>query len=271
MNLAILFWFYKDIDVCVNRLQFLKRQNPDAKIYGLYGWPKEDVNIFQDRLQMYLDDFYMAPMEESFWKWINWDLVLLDWFEKRGKNLERDSVFIAQWDLLIFSSLEELFAWIKKDEIYFPYYESIDNKIESEWYWTSERKYSEKPETHPKKPYMRKSYLAFKELVAKKYGYNNLLPRSIFMLAILPRVFFEKYSSLPDKEVGFLEYKLPTYAKIFGLSLFPKDLWESVLSQDVSEWPMNAKPMEIEDSYIQKELEKKDGWRVFHPYFKVYW
>ncbi|MEI7477891.1 MAG: hypothetical protein WCJ81_05340 [bacterium] len=42
------------------------------------------------------------------------------------------------------------------------------------------------------------------------------------------------------------------------------------MSQDVSEWPMNAKPMEIEDSYIQKELEKKDGWRVFHPYFKVY-
>ena len=35
MNLAILFWFYKEPEVCENRLQLLKKYNPDLKILGL--------------------------------------------------------------------------------------------------------------------------------------------------------------------------------------------------------------------------------------------
>ena len=33
---------------------------------------------------------------------------------------------------------------------------------------------------------------------------------------------------------------------------------------------MNAIPIEINDSYIDSELKKRDGWRIFHPYFNLW-
>ena len=37
MKLAILFWCYKNLEICEDRLQQLRAQNPDTKIYLASG------------------------------------------------------------------------------------------------------------------------------------------------------------------------------------------------------------------------------------------
>jgi hypothetical protein len=66
----------------------------------------------------------------------------------------------------------------------------------------------------------------------------------------------EKYSKLEDNATGFLEYKLPTYAKIFGLELYKKDTGMQRF-QPEGKCPQNAMVREIKKEYILKELQKK--------------
>ncbi len=42
VQLGILFWFYRDVGLCRNRLRLLRRRNPGTPIYGLYGGPRSD-------------------------------------------------------------------------------------------------------------------------------------------------------------------------------------------------------------------------------------
>lgn len=262
MNLAILFWFYKEVDICENRLQLLKKYNPNMKIFGLYGGTQKESEKYEHILGEYLDDFYIFDgTADVNWKWINGDLMILDWYDKRGKMLTWDSVVVVQWDMLVFDSLKSQFANLNKGEIYLSGLRSLDSSIEKRWHWTNT--YSGE----------RKNYLAFLEYVKKEYGYEDRPPMCcLFVLQVFPKVFFEKYLTVKDKEIGMLEYKVPMYAKIFGIPFFKKDMgiyWS--MSQSVSNnAPLNAKAVEVSHGFIEKELHKKDGWRIFHPYFKMW-
>jgi hypothetical protein len=87
------------------------------------------------------------------------------------------------------------------------------------------------------------------------------------MFEILPKIFFEKYWEIEHPELGFIEYRKPTYAKILGFDFYKKDLWVWWF-QDKSKRPMNAAPIEIKREYILDELDKKDWRKMFHPYYK---
>ncbi len=268
LNLAILFWFYKNVDVCENRLQLLKQQNPNCKIYWLYGWQKSQENKFKDRLNKYLDNFYTTPEKNSFKKWIHGDLYLLDRYENIWKKLKWDSIFLAQRDMLIFEPIKNIFNGIKKDEILLPHYDIITKKIENNRYRTSVKNYNKKQNTDKTKIHMRKNYLWFKKYIKKKYWFIDKLPRTIFMTAIMPKIFFEKYKTVKDIEIGFLEYKIPTYAKIFKIKRFKKYLWEKITP--IEKCPMNADTIEIKKEYIQSQLKRKKWRRIFHPYYKSF-
>ncbi|MFZ2150990.1 MAG: hypothetical protein WAZ12_02820 [Candidatus Absconditicoccaceae bacterium] len=268
LKLAILFWFYKDLDVCENRLQLLKKHNPDSKIYGLFGGPKSQENKFKKKLNKYLDNFYTTPEKNSFKKWIHGDLYLLDRYQKRGRKLEWDSIIIAQRDLLIFQPIKDIFKGIKKDEIFLPHHDLITKKVESDWHWTSSQQFKQTDNNKKTKAHMRGNYLEFKKYIKKEYGFKSTLPRTIFMTAILPRIFFEKYQTVKEIEIGFLEYKIPTYTKIFKIKRFKKYLGEKIIPVD--KCPMNADAIEIKKEYISSQLKRKNGRRVFHPYYKIY-
>lgn len=258
LNVAILFWFYKELEVCKNRLEILKKYNPDLKIFGLYGGAHENEELYKSELGTYLDDFYTSPSTDSEWKWFNGDIVLLDWYKKRGINLEDwDSVAVVQWDMLILDSLWNQFPNIKKDEIFISGMRELSKEKEVEWNWT-------RPENKERKRY--KSFLSH---IQKMYGYTQRVWSCLFMQQILPRSFFETLLNIDHYDVGFLEYKVPTYIKIFDLPVYEKDVgvcW----SGDTREYPMNARPEEIQKEYIEDELTKKDGWRMFHPYFQIW-
>ncbi len=257
MNLAILFWFYKEPEVCENRLRILKKYNPDLKVFGLYGGNKDAVHEYQDRLAGYLNDFYVftANSDED-WKWINGDLMILDWYEKRGKDLNWDSIVVIQWDMLVFNSFLNQFQGLKKDQIFLSGLRILDKEIENDWDWTRpDRKY-------------RENYLNFLEYVKKNYNYNEQPLCCLFILQIFPKIFFDEYLTVKNKEVGMLEYKIPIYAKIFNIPFFEKDIGTMWSENKLK--PLSAEGIEISEEYIKEQLGKKDGWRIFHPYFKIW-
>ncbi|MBA4320186.1 MAG: hypothetical protein C0412_17445, partial [Flavobacterium sp.] len=206
----------------------------------------------------YLDDFYAFNLnKDSNWKWINGDLMILDWYDKRGRNLSWDSVVVVQWDMLIFDSLLNQFSKIKKDQIYLSGLRKLDAEIENKWDWTRPDKKE------------RQNYLNFLEYVKINYGYVDQPSLcSLFIFQIFPRIFFKKYLRVKNKEVGMLEYKIPIYAKIFNISFFKKNIGVWWFSDEPK--PLNARSKEISKDYIQQELAKKNGWRIFHPYYKIW-
>jgi len=255
MKLAILFWFYKEPEICENRLQILKKYNPDLKIFGLYGGEISKAGEYQDKLGNYLDNFYTftANTDED-WKWINGDLMILDWYEKRGRNLEWDSMAVVQWDMLILDSFKNQFSGIKKDEMFVSGIRFIDKELEDKWDWIKIG--SEE----------RQNYLNFIKYIEETYQYKDEPLASLFIIQIFPRIFLDKYLTVKNKEVGMLEYKIPTYAKIFGIPFYKKEVGVEWYDDELK--PLNAIPKEISEEYVKEQLAKQDGWRIFHPYFK---
>lgn len=256
MKNVILFRFYKEPDICVNRLEILRKYNPKTKIFGLYGWPQKDEKIYKKALWQFLEDFYISPYTDSEWKRKNGDLVIADRYKKRGNTLDWDSIYVVQRDMVIFTSLKKLFSDYKKDQFYIPGTRVLDKNIESKRHRTS--KITQKP-----------IYEKFKQLIKQKYWYTKKLLCSLPTFSIFPRIFLEKYNKLEDNVTWFLEYKMPTYAKIFKLELYKKDTGMQRFQKE-GKCPQNAIPREISQKYINKELKKEKWRRMFHPYFKIW-
>ncbi len=258
MDLSILFWFYKEKEICRNRLEQISRYNRDIKIYGLYGGLKSDFSEYEKMTGDFFDDLYNTQIEyDSHWKWLNGDLLIVDWYIKRGKFLKWDSLVIVQWDMLVFDNFITMFSDMNKDEIFITYYRKLTYDIENIWSWTQ-----------PGSKY-RSEYLNFKSHVRTEYGYEGDLWCCGFILEIFPRSFLENYSLIKDKEIGFSEYKIPTYANMWGYRFFEKYVGEWY-DGDKSESAINAWGIEISEEYINKQLSNPDGFRLFHPYYKIW-
>ena len=116
---GILFWFYKDADTCANRIALLRRYNPGVPIYGLYGGSTEGVTSYASRLGPLLDDFCACLTDMNcHWKWRNGDLLIAEWFRQRGHELPWDTVFIAQWDMLVLEDVRKTFSGLRRGELY---------------------------------------------------------------------------------------------------------------------------------------------------------
>jgi len=259
MKLAILFWFYKEPEICINRLQIIRKHNPNIKIFAFYGGDIKQSTKYKKALSQYLDDFYISfkITKPKAWKWINGDLMILDWYDKRGKNLTSwDSVVVVQWDMLVLGNVIKQFPKIKKNEIFISGTRVLDTNIERRWHWT---KFGGKK---------RNNYLAFKKYIANHYNYNKKLLCSLFILEVFPRIFFEKWLTVRNKEIGMLEYKIPTLASIFKIPFYKRNFGVLWYSGDTKTTPLNAQEIPIEKSYIDSQLSRKNGFRIFHPYFK---
>ncbi|MFA4818630.1 MAG: hypothetical protein WC621_02185 [Patescibacteria group bacterium] len=262
MKLAVLFWFYQKSDICKNRLELIKRYNPRLPIYGLYGGTKKEVSKYRKLLVPLLNDFYVSSKhaKSTAWKWIHGDLMILDWYKKQGRRLKWDSIVVIQWDALVLGSIKKQFPGLKNDQLFISGTRILDKNIEVRWNWT-------KPQSK-----RRNDYVAFKKYLEQKYGYKGRLLCSLFILQILPRSFFRKWQEIPNKERGMLEYKIPTYAKIFGTPIYKRNLgvWWFDSRGKRGETPLNARGVEIKKSLILSELKRKNGFRIFHPYNRIW-
>lgn len=279
MKLAILFWFYKEPEICKNRLELLRQHNPTVPIYGLYGGDPTVAAQYQSCLGQYLDDFYVFSEEkDSLWKWLQGDLMITHWYCERGKYLDWDTIAIVQWDMVVFESVEQLFPTLKPDHILLSGLRPIQ-EVENDWEWVS-----------PKVPERRQRYLEFLNYVTQTYDYKDEPLGCLFIVVCFPRVFLELYSAIAEPEFGFIEYRIPIYAQIFGVP-FCQDhgfdaWWVDVdpvfrvknpvrralnsIRLKLNPNPLNPAKREISLIPIYRHLSTKTGARVFHPYEQVF-
>uniref|UniRef100_B8HV90 Uncharacterized protein n=1 Tax=Cyanothece sp. (strain PCC 7425 / ATCC 29141) TaxID=395961 RepID=B8HV90_CYAP4 len=279
MKLAILFWFYKEPEICHNHLKILRQHNPTIPIYGLYGGDLATTDQYKSVLNPYLDDFYaFCEAKDSYWKWIQGDLMITQWFRDRGKHLEWDTILIVQWDMLVFGAVEQLFSMLKQDEILLSGLRPIA-EVENQWQWVS-----------PKIPDLRQRYLEFLAHVRNIYDYEQNPLGCLFIVVGFPRTFLEQYSKVEDPELGFLEYRIPIYAQIFGTPFcqdhpfqawwvdtdpvfrannLVRRAWNS-LHLRFNPKPLNPVKREISLISICHHLSTEVGARIFHPYEQLF-
>ena len=257
----VLFWFYKDFDTCQKRLQRLRRLNQDIHIFALYGGDPDDADTAQNAIQEWVDDFYVYPYEKDpKWKWKHGDQMMATWYIERGRHLQWDTIFIMQWDMLIYDPLERLFCTLQSNEILLSGFRSI-HKISSWWPWAD----SKDPDLS-----------SFKDWLHRQFNYDGELFACLFIVVCLPRIFLDKYVEVGHPEAGFLEYKIPTLAHIFDIPVCHQHGFEPWWAADPAtrnapghQRTLNAVGQEIPLSVILRELTKDNGKRIFHPVFRT--
>lgn len=283
MQLAILFWFYKSPEICKNRLEILRQNNPNIPIYGVYGGDLANVDRFQSKLDTYLDDFYtFSEHKDTYWKWLQGDLILTQWYRERGKYLPFDTIVVVQWDMLVLGNIEQLFSMLGPNQILLSGLRPIA-EIEDSWYWVT-----------PKLPDIRRKYLEFLEHVDKVYDYQQEPMACIFIVACLPRSFLESYATIEQPELGFIEYRIPIYAQIFGIPIcknHPYNVWwkdvdptfnpKNFVQRIINRFNLKFNPHSLHNTTdprysnislipIFRHLNMQNGDRIFHPHQYVY-
>ena len=215
--LAVLFWFYRDADICLNHLVLFRQTNPETPIYGLYGGSADQADHFAATLAPYLDDFYLSPFTDMKYKWRHGDQMITDWFRQRGRTLDWRSLFVLQWDALIFTNLDQFFSDRRPDQLFLSGYQPITPNWETNWHWTRADNQAE-----------HELYKTFQEHLRVQYPTetknNDCWHLCLFVFEILTRDFLEQYATISQPELGFLEYKIATYAHIWGFSVYEKEV-----------------------------------------------
>ena len=263
MTRAILFWCYKDPLLCQNRLRLLRRHNPDVPCYGLFGGPRDQVAAFRTALGPLLDDFWAYPGdEEPTWKYRNGDIVLQSWFDDRGTTLLWDTVFVAQWDMVLLTSIEDLLPPMGRDDMLLSGLRPMQ-EVEAWWHWTRGHHGGE--------------YREFMEKIQAQFGAVPEPQCCQFIGVVAPRRFFERYAEVAHDELGFLEYKIPVYAQVFGIRLVADTCFRPWWAEDPAmagagrtDRLVHAWPTSVKLPVMLYEAARPGGRRVFHPYHGVF-
>jgi hypothetical protein len=277
VKLGVLFWCYKHPDLCRDRVEMLRRDNPDTPIYVLFGGEPPDAPEFERALGDLVQDFYVfddppppSVVEKQgsgnefrdgvFWKYEHGDLMLRAWHRDRGCKLpDWDTVVVVQWDMLVFGKLEKTFACLKEGEVLLSGVRPI-GELEDVWLWTS-----------PKYPERRARYLAYLDYVKEQTGFEGEALSSLPIVMCYPRTFFDRWVEVDRPDHGFLEYSLPTWARAFDVPLcedHPFIPWWGATDRYTPLAALRALPREIWVPAILLNLMKPGGARVFHPYWR---
>lgn len=262
MNLALLFWFYKDLDVCENRLAALRACNLNRPIYGLYGGDPAEAAHVQARLGCWLNDFYVfTENQDSHWKWQHGDQLIAAWHRDRGHALAWDTIVIVQWDMLLLAPVERLFPTLKPGEALFSGLRT-EHEVADWWGWLNGAD-----------PEKRADRDAFRLYLETEHGYRDALLCCLFIVVCLPRRFLDLYNAAGPPLTGFLEYKLPTLARVFGIPFcveHPYRPWwaSNPVTRQAPEQErlLNAVGQDISLNAVLAETARKDGLRIMHPY-----
>ena len=239
----------------------LRQYNPHVPIFGLYGGEPSAAAAFASATGAMLDDsFVYSSAQQPPWKWRNGDLMIVDWYRDRGRELDWDTLLVVQWDMLVCAPVEQLFRELGEGELLLSNLRSVD-EIDPAWHWIGER---------------REEFETFVSHVRSR-GYEGSLLACQFVVAALPRPFLEAYGGVHQRELGFLEYRLPTYARMFGIPFSSIEGFDCFWRDDPacrdrpeSERVLTAGPAEIPLRRIRAHLERVDGSRMFHPFERTF-
>jgi len=254
MRRIILFRFHKSPLVCKNKLEILKKLNPNISIYGLYGGEENKLPIFTEKLKGLVENIYCIKNKSKYYKWKNGDLAIREWFIEVGRKVDFDTVHIVEWDMLILAPISQVYKHVRKGEVGITGLIPL-KKVAHEWDWVSEKK-------------SRELWMNLLRYVKKKYKYNKEPFASIAGGLCLPRIFLEKYSKIKVPEECHDEIRVPLFSQIFGLRMRNTKIyrgWTDPKSEEI----FTCKKKNISINVIKKELKNKNGKRVFHPYGRI--
>jgi hypothetical protein len=263
VRLGILFWFYRDVVVCQNRLRLLRHRNPGVPIYGIYGGPGRDEQHFRVELAPRLDDFWAFPDDrDEIYKWRHGDVMLSRWFTGRGASLEWDSVFLAQWDLVVVAPVRTLLPPMGVGDMLISGVRPV-REVEAWWQWT--------------RGDARIEYEAFLAHVTARFGPVHDPMCCQFIGIVAPRTFMESYAGIDEPELGFLEYKIPIYAQAFGVPLVPDTCFRPWWPEEPAtshatrtQTLVHAWRTPVRLPVMLYESKVPHGRRIFHPYHGIY-
>jgi hypothetical protein len=186
------------------------------------------------------------------------------WFADRGHALDWDTIFVAQWDMLIFDNLQNQVSMLQKDELLLSGLRPI-SEVESWWYYT-------RPGSQERCEYER-----FREFVGQEYSFDQAPLCGEFIVACLPRLFLARYAHIPRPELGFLEYKIPIYAQIFGTPLCRdhshRPWWGDAPNAHLASLfrrALNSETEHVPLRVIDAHRLWPWGRRIFHPVIDAY-
>ena len=107
MKKIILFDYYREAEVCEERLRILRFLNPDIPIFGIYGAERRDYH-FYSFLEQYFEHVFIFGERDSHWRCQNGDLIYRRWFQEVGKDVEFDLLYRMHWDTICFDSLDTI-------------------------------------------------------------------------------------------------------------------------------------------------------------------
>ena len=259
MELAILFWCFKDAEVCAHSLRVIRHYNPAKPIYVLFGGDPAEARQFEATIAPFADDFYVFDEDRPpAWKWRYGDILVSRWFTDRGHRLRWDSLTVVQWDMLVWGPLEQLFGELKRDQLLLSGLRPI-HEVAAWWGWLND--------AH--------EYPVYEEFLRE----NDLRPDDawccLFIVVVLPRAFLQRFSVRRHPELGLAEYAIPTLAKSWGFEFctrHPYTPWWRADPQTRDALPhdkvLNAVGEECPDREVLLHLLDPSGLRAFHPYYK---
>jgi hypothetical protein len=248
MKTAILFLFYKSPAICRLKISSIRRMNPGVEIFGLFGGDQASERFFAPVRKM-LDDCWSHPIQVSYWKYINIDCVIADWYLNIGRDLRWDALFIYEWDLHTLVPIESLAAL--RDQSQFLLYHRelpIATLMQRKWYWVHREE-------------QRSAFAAFERALRGRFGPAVSFWGHEAVFYVMPRSFLEASGKMLSCMPGMVEYRLPSLAAALG-----HELVSANIPSDWAEFN-RSNQVEVVADEIEEEIAKPDGCRCFHPVY----
>ncbi len=251
MERIVLFRFHKNPSVCENRLKILKAFNPDVRIFGYFD-SRERFSHFK-KTERLLESVHFIEGKSPEWFWKNGDLAMRSWYGKIGKDLKFDVLNVVEWDLLMLDSLDIIYRNIPKNGIGLTGIVPLSS-VERRWDWTCE--------SPSKEEWMKLLEHARKRFYYKKKPFASLGPG-----LCVPKRFLDAYYRADVPELCHDELRVPLFGQTLGFKLYDTGFYRKWFD-DKEHRLFNCLGKEISILDIKKELSKKNGRRVFHPFRK---
>ena len=207
----ILFRYHKDLEVCRNHLNLLKKLNPEVPIYGLFGGKKDEFKGFAKGLQDLLENNYIILVEDGEWKWKHGDLAIRQWYLDYGNKLDFDVLYFIEWDMLLFAPLSEIYSHVPDSGVGLTGLRPL-REVEDKWNWVA------------KEP-ARSEWLALLEYVKNDFSYKQKPYGCLFPGGVFPKRFLEEYSKIEFSRLCHDELRVPLFAQVLGFNLFDTKLY----------------------------------------------
>jgi hypothetical protein len=255
MKRIILFRFHERAEVCRNRLDLLKRHNPDTAIYGLYGGGECSYPKVEHSLGPEFAHLCRLRGRSGKWHWLNGDLAVREWHQIVGREVEFDVLHVVQWDLLLLDALEKIYSGIPTSGIGLTGLVPI-RSIDGVWFWTRESWWV----SHWKRLLVHSR---------QQYGYSAEPYASMGPGLCLPKAFLDAYASCEVPELCHDEVRLPLFAQNLGFNLYDANFCRAWFDARENIF-FNCSDQEIDPEVIRNELQDPQGRRAFHPYRRLY-